>query len=79
MWVFEVSARVSLNNTPLGCVYSVEMEVGGGGEEGLEESEGHTSSWRVDLYLYFIVLGCSGFPKRNRGYSTEARGSRVSG
>lgn len=44
MWVFEVSARVSLNNTPLGCIYSVEMEEGGGGEEGLEENEGHTSS-----------------------------------
>lgn len=44
MWVFEVSAHVNLNNTPLGCVYSVEMEVGGGSEEGLEQSEGHTSS-----------------------------------
>ena len=63
MWVFEVSARVSLNNTPVGCVYSVEMQVRGGSEEGLEESEGHTSSWRVDFVFVFYCFRLFGFPK----------------
>lgn len=63
MWVFKVNAHVSLNNTPLGCIYRVEREVGGGGQEGLEETERHTSSWRVDFVFVFYCFSLFRFPK----------------